>query len=593
MMRSFPDFIKYAFPILRWIPRYSRGDAGRDLLAGLTVGVMLIPMAMAYAVLAGVPPIYGLYASLVPLLIYPLFGTSRHLSVGPVAIDMLIVAAGVGALAEVGTARYFALAVLLAAFVGLIEMVLGVVKLGFLVNLLSRPVIDGFTSAAALIIAASQLGNLLGVGLPRSEYVHLMVWEALQRAGQIDPVSLLIGTISIAVLILGQWWKKLFPGALVVVVGATLAVWGLHERGIELTSLDIVGNIPVGLPSPALPELAWQDLRDLLPTAGTLALVQFMSVVSLGKVFGARHRYSINANRELFAIGAANLAGSFFRSLPVSGSFSRSAVNEQAGARSALSNAAAAALIALTLLFLTPLFFYLPMPALAAIIIVAAFKLIDVGEVRFLFRVKQRDGYLALFTFAITLFVGIQEGILLGIVASMVLLIYRISQPHAAELGHLPGTRSFRDLDRNPEAMPVEGLLILRVDASLTFSNVAFLKERILAPRHPDEVPLRAVLIDGSSINDVDTTAVAGLNDISEALAARGIDLYFTGLHGPVRDIMRRSGLHARIGDAHFLMSPHRAVKQLLAEWDAADSTQRLARYEEATEPTGEKEERG
>ena len=416
--------------------------------------------------------------------------------------------------------------------------------------------------------------------MPSSQYVHVLLWEAAQRVGGVSLVALAIGGGGIALLLGLKRWKPLFPGALAVVVLGTGVVWGL---GLE-ADVETVGAVPTGLPVPAWPDVGWGDVRALLPTVITLALVQFMGVVSLGKVFAARFRYAINANRELFAIGSANVAGSLFGGVPVSGSFSRSAVNVQAGARTPLAGVAAALLVGLTLLLLTPLFEHLPIPALAAIIMVSAFGLIDVAEVRYLFRAKERDGYVALFTFAATLLIGIQEGILLGIAASVLALLYRISRPRIAVLGHLPGTHSFRNLQRADDAVPIDGLLLIRIDAGFSFANAGFIRDFILDKSRPADRRVRAVVIDGSTVNDLDTTAAEALRSVAEMLRARHIDLYFTGLKGYVRDVMRQAGLVELIGESHFLMSPHRAVQRLLEEWDAEDGTDRLRRYLDAAE---------
>jgi len=303
-----------------------------------------------------------------------------------------------------------------------------------------------------------------------------------------------------------------------------------------------------------------------------------MKNISLGRVFAARHRYALDANRELVGMGAANLCGSFFQAIPSSGSFSRTAVSAQAGVRTSLSNLVAAAIIALTLLFLTPLFYYLPMPALAAIIMVAGFSLIDLDELKALFEAKERDGMIALFTAACTLFIGIQEGILLGIGASVTAVLYRISRPNVAELGHVPGTRLFRDLDRFDQAERIKGVLVLRVDASFSFANAEYFKDFILESERGGR-DIRAVVIDGTSINDLDTTAVEALHSVIETLDDRGIELYFTGLIGPVREVVVRSGLFEKLGGEHFHMGPHDAVVYILETWDAADEGERLVRY--------------
>lgn len=555
--------MKDLFPIATWLPQYRVRDLRGDLVAGLTVGVLLIPQSMAYAILAGVPPIYGLYASLIPLLIYPLFGTSRHLAVGTIAIDMLIVAAGLDALAEPGSERYIALAILLAAMVGLIQMAMGVARLGFVVNLLSRPVITGFASAAALIIAASQLDKLLGIQLPPSQQPHLVLWNALPRLDEVHLLTLGMGLAAVAILLILKRWLPRVPGPLVIVVLGTLLTWW---QQLDRQGIVVVGAVPSGLPMPDLPLLDVAAFGSLWTTALTLALVQFMTIISLGKVFAARHRYIIRPNRELVAIGAANLAGSFFRGIPISGSFSRTAINSQSGARTQFANVFAALLIGVTLLFFTSLFTHLPIPMLAAIIIVAAIGLFDYSAMRALWRTKRIDGFITVLTFLITLFIGIQEGVLTGVVASVIAIMYRISRPNVAQLGHLPGTRSFRDLDRYPEAKALEGILMLRVDASFSFANAEFLRDMLLNRTQKDP-SIRAVVIDASSINDLDTTAAATLISTAETLKERGVDIYFGGVKEPVQDTMRKSDVYEQIGADYFFLSPHRAVHHILEKW--------------------------
>ncbi len=550
-------------PAAGWLPAYERADLRGDLIAGLTVGVTLVPQSMAYAVLAGLPPTYGLYASLVPLVVYALMGTARHLAIGPIAIEMLIVAEEPGALAEPFTERYIQLAILLAFLVGAIQLAMGAARLGFLVRLLSRPVIAGFTSAAALVIMFSQLGPLLGLALPQTQHLHALLWAAMQQLGRVEVFSTALGLGSIALLAGLARWKPLFPASLFIVVLTTFLTW---ELGLSDLGVDTVGDIPRGLPVPALPAFSFASAEALAPTALALALVQFMTVMSLGKTFAARHGYSVDANRELWAVGAANLLGGLFRSLPVSSSFSRSALGEQAGVRTPMANVAAAALVALTLLFFTPLFAYLPLPALAALIIVAAYGLFDWRALRTLLYVKRIDGALALLTFAATIILGIQAGLLVGVGASVVAVMYRISRPNVAELGHLPGTRSFRDVRTNEKARRLDEVLLLRVDASFSFANAELLKDLILKQSLPDRPPLEAIIIDASSVNDLDTTAVDVLRTVADTLEARGVGLYFGGVKAPVEEVMRRAGLYDRLGEEHFFLSPHRAVKHVLSD---------------------------
>lgn len=581
-MSKVSQWIVTVFPMAKWLSSYTTEDLRGDVVAGLTVGVMLIPQGMAYAVIAGMPPIYGLYAGLVPLVVYPLFGTSRHLATGPTALDMLIVGAGVSAMAQSGTDQYIALAILMAALAGAIQIGMGIAQLGFVANLLSRPVIAGLTASAALIIGFSQLGNFLGIDLSGSQYVHVIIGEAVRRLDEINWPAFAIGAGSIGLIIGIRRWKPMWPDALIVVIAATLVGWLL---GVEAEGVEVVGDIPRGLPRFDGPFMGLSTMEALLPAAATLALVQFMKDVSLGRVFAARHSYTINANRELIGIGAGNLVGSFFSAIPASGSFSRTAVNDQAGGRTALTNVFAASVVLLTLIFLTSLFYFLPMPALAAIIMISGFGLIDVDELRELFEAKRRDGFVALFTALCVLFIGIQQGILLGVGATVLLVLYRISRPNVAELGLVPGTRQFRDLERFDQAVRIEDILVLRVDAAFSFANAEYFKEYILDKSEREGRGVRVVVIDGTSINDLDTTAIDALQSTIETLREWGIELHFTGLIGPVREVVRRSGLHDVLGEDHFHMSAHDAVMQVLEDWDADESSDRARRYLAKTDP--------
>lgn len=528
-------------------------------MAGITVGVVLIPQGMAYALLAGVSPVYGLYASLVPLLVYSLMGTSRHLAVGVVAIDSLIVAAGVAAMAPGSAAEALSLTLLLALMVGIIQIVMGLLRFGFVVNLLSRPVTTGFTSAAALIIGMSQLKHLLGVDLERSLNIFTLLMQAGEKMAQLHMPSLVIGGGGIALLILIRKRFPRIPGPLVVVVLSALAVVGLN---LESRGVSLVGAIPSGLPSPGVPVWTMETIKGLFPTAVTLSLIQFVGVISLGKLFAARHGYRIQPSRELITLGSMNAIGSLFQSIPVSGSFSRSAVNERAGANSPLANAIAAVLIAGVLLFLTPLFAWLPIPIFASIIMVSAFGLIDVAEVRYLLQTKAGDGVIALLTFTATLVLGIHQGILTGIGLSVIAIMYRISRPNIAVLGLLPETRSFRNVVNHPTAQQFDGVLIIRVDASFSFANADRVRDRIIAEARACEA--RSVILDATTINDLDSTALAMLQDTHGILTESGVQLCVAGARENVLSVLQSSGLWNAMGAEAFFLSPWRALIQTL-----------------------------
>lgn len=540
-------------------PKYDRSGLRHDLVAGLTVGVMVIPQAMAYAVLAGVPPVYGLYASLVPLGIYALLGTSRQVAAGIVAIDSLIVVAAIAPIAARGTDSFVATAIVLAGLTGIIQVGLGLARFGFLVALLSRPVIAGFASAAAITIGLSQVPGLLGsdfAGLPT-------FWHLLSQAGDLIAdahwVSTAIGTGAIALLVALRKWRPGAPSALLAVLVGTLVVW---QWGLDTTGVTIVGAVPEGLPEFALPSTSLALIRELVPTAIALALIQFTTLVSLGKTFARKNGYRIDANRELIAVGAMNLVGSLFRSIPVSGSFSRSAVADSAGARSSLANLFAMILVAVTLLFLTPAFHYLPIPVFAAIIMVAAFGMVDWPELRELMRSKRIDGWIAVATFCVTLFVGIQEGILAGIAASITAIMFRITRPDLIELGRLDGTDLYRALHRRSDTQRIEGLYILRFDASFSFANADYIRDHILG--HVASTPdTRALVLDATSINDLDMTAAEALAEIASTLSERGIAIAIAGVKGRVADVLKSCGIAEEVGLDNFHLSVHHAVEAL------------------------------
>lgn len=567
------------FTLPRWLESYDSDTARSDAIAGVTVAVMAIPQSMAYAVLAGMPAIYGLYASVVPLLIYPLFGTSRQLAFGVIAIDMLIVSAGVGLMATPETQNYIALVLLLAIMVGIIQLLMSISRLGFMVNLLSKPVILGFIAAAPIIISLSQIDTLLGMKSEHARNIYATLAAFWQNIDTINITEALIGGGSILVLLLFKHYYKKAPKALIVILVTGFAVWILQPAAY---AINVIGSVPGGLPAFEIPDFQFSDVRRLLPTAITLALVQFMTVISLGKTFGFKHRYSVRANNELFALGAANIMGGLFQGLPSSGSYSRSAINDESGAQTPLSNVFAALVVVITLLFLTPLLYSIPMSALAAIIIVAALGLIDIEEVKETFITKERDGFIALFTFSTVLLIGIQEGILLGIAASLTDSLIRNSRPNLAVLGRVRGDRIYRDIVHFPGAQEIEGILVVRVDASFSFNNAEYMKRFILD--ESEEKPITSVVVDGQSINDMDTTAIETLDMMIQDLNNSGIELYFAGLKRPVRAVMIRSGLARKMGGKYFHLTPDKAVRFILKEEQEEDKDDhRLEKYQEGT----------
>ena len=544
-------------PILGHLRGYDRGVLRSDVAAGLTVGVMLIPQGMAYALIAGVPPIYGLYASLVPLVVYALMGTSRQLAVGPVAMVSLLVAAGVGPLADGDPGRYIALSLTLALMVGVLQAGMGLMRFGFLTNFLSHPVLAGFTSAAALIIGASQLRHLTGIGLPNTKAVHEIVWALGLQLGQMHVPTLLVGLLGIALLVGLKRWRKAFPGALTVVVLGTAAVALL---GLEAIGVRIVGEVPGGLPAPVMPLLGLDVFVGLLPAALTIALVGFMESIAVAKVYATRHRYAIDANQELVALGTANIAGAFFQAFPTTGGFSRTAVNDQAGARTTVASLVAVGIVALTLLFLTGLFSNLPNAILAAIVMTAVANLFNVGEARHLWQTDRRDFWMMAVTFTATLALGIEEGILAGVIVSLGALVFQTSRPHAAVCGRLPGTDTFRNVANHPEAICSPGVTVFRIDAALSFANAAFLRDRVQELISVDPAPL-AFVFDFNAVNGLDSTAAQELGTLMALFDERGVEPFFAGVKRPVMDRLRSHHLVERAGEQRFFFEVAQAVE--------------------------------
>ena len=541
-----------------WLSNYDPRTLPADLIAGLIIAVMLVPQAMAYALLAGLPPVVGLYASTLPLFAYALVGSSRQLAVGPVAISSLITLSGVSALAPQGTAEFVALAALLALMVGGIQLLLGVVRAGFLTNFISHAVISGFTSAAAIIIALSQLRHLLGVDLGRGN-VFQTLWEALRRLGETNLVTFAVGALSILVLFLLGRYAKRFPAAILVVVLSTLAVYLLR---LDRFGVNIVADVPSGLPSFALPNASLETLGALLPIALTISFVNFMESIAVAKAIASKEKYKVDANRELVGLGLANIVAGLFRGYTVAGAFSRTAVNHQAGAKTQLASVITALLIIITLLFLTPLFYYLPNAVLAAIVMVAVLGLVDIGEPLHLFQLKPIDGWTLVITFTATLVLGVVPGLLIGIGFSLVLFVWRSANPYTAELGHLTEQGVFLDIKRHPEAQTFKNVFMARMDASLYFANMSYL-ETLINDAVAERPDLDHIILDFSSVNDMDAVALETLENEMDTLAEQDITVHIAEMRGPVRDLAEKAGWFDTYGDRVTYLKLSDALKQI------------------------------
>lgn len=531
-----------------------------DLTAGLTTAVMLIPQAMAYAILAGLPPIVGLYASAVPLVAYALVGSSPVLAVGPVAMDSLLTAATVGAFAVSGSDRYLELAALLAFMVGALQLLFGLVRGGVLVNFLSAPVIGGFTSAAALIIGASQLSTLLGIDLPRSSSVVQLVGGALQGISEIHGPTFGLATASM----LGLWALKRYaprwPRALIVVALAALVV---YLGDLEAMGVSTIGEIPAGLPSFVLPSLDLDAMRDLIPGAFTIAMVAFMEGISISSKLASQSGQRVDANRELSALGLANLSAALFGGYPVAGGLSRTAVNAEAGARTKLAGVVSAAAVVASLLWLTPLLHPVPRATLGAIIAMAVGGLFDWKEAIRLWRLNRGDGSVLGLTFLSTLMFGIQEGILSGIAFSMLLVVLRASRPRITILGHLPDRQRCDDIEHYPEAKRLPGVMIVRSEARLFFANTQYLREKLLECEGNEESPVHTVILSASGINGIDSSALLGLASMLADYKKRGLRFVLAGVQAPVLAALRRADLEADFRQEGIFESPYAALREL------------------------------
>ena len=555
------------FPVLDWLSRYTKADFPRDLGAGLSVGILLVPQGMAYAMIAGLPPVYGLYASLFPLLAYAIFGTSRHLGIGPVAMDSLLVAAGLGILGASGPEEYILLAIALAFFVGSIQFILGLLRMGFLVNFLSRPVISGFISAAALIIILSQLKHLFGARIPESNRIYELLINAFEALPNVQPLDFIIGLLGILIIVLMRKWNPRFPGILLVVVLGILAafLFDLEAKGVRL-----VGSIPMGLPSFSIPELNTDLIVKLWPIALTLAMIGYLEAVSIGKgIEDKSNEDRLDANQELRALGLSNILGSFFQSYPVTASFSRSALLYDAGARSNLSGLISGVVVVVTLLFLTPVFYFLPKAVLASIIMVTVFRLVDVNYARTLWFRRRDEFFILLGTFLLTLFVGITEGILIGVLLSLLLMLYRTSNPHFAVLENIKGTDYYRNIDRFSEDQHVrEELLIVRFDDQLYFGNCNFFKRQLFKYVKEKGPALQAVILNAEPINYIDSTGARMLHKTITKLREEGKEFYITGAIGPLRDIIFSSDLKEVIPKSHLFVR----IVEAVAYFDGKDA---------------------
>lgn len=564
-----------SLPVLQWGRAYNREALVSDGVAALIVTIMLIPQSLAYAMLAGLPPEVGLYASVAPLLLYAVFGTSRVLAVGPVAVVSLMTAAAIGQHAPAGTPEYWAVAITLAFLSGLLLLSMGLLRLGFLANFLSHPVISGFISASGILIAASQLKTLMGVSAEGHNFLDLSL-SLMSQLGQVHVLTLAIGAVTVAFLFwVRSGLKPLLQrlgmkpraadvvaktGPVAAIAVTTLLTWALDW---QVQGVKIVGAVPQGLPPFTLPLWDLGLWQALLVPALLISVVGFVESVSVGQTLAAKRRQRIEPDQELVALGASNLGASFTGGFPVTGGFARSVVNFDAGAQTPAAGVFTAAGITLASLFLTPALYYLPQATLAATIVVAVLSLVDFSILRKTWRYAKSDFLAVLATLVATLTVGVEAGLVVGVALSLALYLYRTSRPHMAEVGLVAGTEHFRNVQRHTVVVSPR-VLSLRVDESLYFANSRALEDRInnaVASRPA----LEHVVLQCSAINDIDASALESLEAIDLRLRGAGLKLHLSEVKGPVMDRLKATeflhGLSGRLFFTHY-----QAIQELSPE---------------------------
>lgn len=567
-----PKYTRF-IPIPLWLLRYHRHDLPNDFIAGLTVAIMLIPQGMAYAVLAGLPPVVGLYAGILPGIAYGLLGSSRILTVGPTAITSVMVLSSIGGLAAEGSATYITLALTLALCLGIVYLLMGLLRLGFIVNLLSQPVLSGYVNAAAIVIVLSQLQHILGIHLENTQYIPKLLLGLVTHVVELNPMILLIGTASAGFLLgyrrLTENLLHATPlpaayqtsivrsGPLVVVIVATLFVYIFRLN--ETAGVRIIGTIPAGLPPLTLGPFDVSHLGQLLMGAGAIAFVGFMEGMSTIKSLASKKRQRIDANQELIAMGVSNVAAAFTGGLPVTTSISRSAVNHATGAKTGLSSIIASSFLALTVVFFTPLFYYLPFATLAAIIIVAVVKLFDFSSVRQIYRYNPAETLPFAVTFLGVFLFNIAGGIISGILVASVLHLWRTSRPYIATLGRIPESEHYRDSSHH-ETQLLDYALIIRVDESLYFANVQTLEDylRNVIAAKPD---VSYLILACNAINTIDASAMQILAHLIEEFHEAGIEIYLAEVKEQLLARLERVQFVDQVGRERFFKSIHEAAE--------------------------------
>lgn len=529
--------------VLEWLPGYRRRDLPGDLVAGLTGAAILVPQGMAYAQIAGLPPVVGLYASVLPLVAYALLGRSRQLGVGPLASISVLSAVGVAELAPQGTAEFIALSASLAVLVGVVHLIIGLGRLGFLARFLSEPVMKGFLAGVGALIIANELAGLTGVTVQSSGEVLEVLDDWFSALDGISVSATVLGVVSIAFLLLTKRHRRI-PWALLLLVVATAvsAIFDFAAHGIPT-----VGHVPSGLAGPEVPPLHWGDLDVLLPTAIAITFISILESLALAREYADEHGYDIDADDEIAALGAANVTSGFFQGMVVTGAMTRSAIIDEAGARTQLSLVISAVIVAPLLAFGTSAFEPIPIPVLAAIVVVSVLPFLDVREAHRLWHVSKPDFWVMTLTFLATMLLGVELGVAIAVVVSILLIVVRVSMPRMPEMGRVGDAPLLLPLDSHPDAEAYDGTVVLRVDAPLWFSNADALRARVR--RVEDEHPELQVLVLGmSGVDELDSTADHELRKLAARCRARHLELWLLQTPEPVRHVLDASGFTDIVG---------------------------------------------
>lgn len=588
------EWIELFFPCYRWMRTYKvREYLQPDLMAGITVGIMLVPQSMSYAKLAGLQPIYGLYSGFVPIFVYTIFGSSRQLAIGPVALTSLLVSNVLSSIVEPSDKLYTELAILLALMVGILECTMALLRLGWIIRFISHSVISGFTTASAFVIALSQAKYFLGYEIERSSKIIPLVESIISGADKFSWPPFLMGSLMLAILLtmkhLGKTRKYLrflrAAGPLTAVVLGTTFVKIYHP-----SSISLVGDIPQGLPKFSVPK-QFDHIKSLIPTTVLITGVAILESVGIAKALAAKNGYELDSNQELFGLGLANICGSFFSIYPTTGSFSRSAVNHESGAKTGLSGLVMGIIMGCALIFLTPVFEYIPQCALAAIVISAVIGLVDYDEAMFLWRVDKKDFLLWTITCITTLLLGIEIGVLVGVGVSLAFVIHESANPHIAVLGRLPGTTIYRNTQQYPEAYTYNGIVIVRIDAPMYFANTSYIKDRVRdyeiakeesKGRGPEVSRIHFVILEMAPVTYIDSSAVQALKELHQEYRSRDIQLAISNPNREVLLTLAKAGVIDLIGKEWYFVRVHDAVQICLQH------VQRLTEFPKAQDNLAE-----